>query len=143
MIPQAEEESHRGSAASPSSCHEMDGNVLCPSRKMNFPWDCSSLVDPVCSCVLPARQLLRAEPERDLLLGTLHRVTAMDHVPVGKDKGSRKNSLLNNFIKVMEPVLSYNIPSYHTPLILPAVPSTPSSYAEGPFVCYRSSCKWQ
>lgn len=34
-IPQAEEESLRGSAASPSSCHEMDGNVLCPSRRMN------------------------------------------------------------------------------------------------------------
>lgn len=36
-IPQAGEESHRGSAASPSSCHEMDGNVLCPSRRMNSP----------------------------------------------------------------------------------------------------------
>lgn len=58
-------------------------------RKMYFPQAVSSLVDPSFSCILPAHQLLWAEPEGDLLLGTLNRVTAMNHIPVGNKKEIR------------------------------------------------------
>ena len=40
------------------------------------------LVQPVPGAVLPAQELVRAEPERYLAAGALHRVAAVNHVPV-------------------------------------------------------------
>lgn len=45
-------------------------------------WSASmSLVDPVLSTALVIHQFLRVKPQADLLLCTLHRITAMDNVP--------------------------------------------------------------
>lgn len=49
-------------------------------RKVYFPQAVSSLIDPSFRCILPARQLLWAKPQGDLLLGTLNRITAMNHI---------------------------------------------------------------
>lgn len=96
---------------------------------------CFSRIDPVLSCVLPASQLLWAEPEGDLLLGTLNRVTAVDHIPVGKkrglrqlqaEKGRREGScslerfILTDLIKLIEPVTSYDILPHCAAPLLPA-----------------------
>lgn len=40
-----------------------------------------SAVDPAAAAGLPALELVLTEPQRDFLLGALHRVAAVDHVP--------------------------------------------------------------
>lgn len=55
-------------------------------RKVYFPQAVSSLIDPSFRCILPARQLLWAKPQGDLLLSTLNRITAMNHIPVEKQE---------------------------------------------------------
>lgn len=39
-------------------------------------------VDPLAAAALPAVQFLRTEPQRDFPLSALHRVAAVDYVPV-------------------------------------------------------------
>lgn len=69
--PQAEEESQED--LQPAQQLPGDGWKCAVSQQEDeLPWACCSLVDPACSRVLPARQLLGPEPQRDLLLGTLH-----------------------------------------------------------------------
>lgn len=64
------------------------GKPRCPGGRTHFPQAALSGVDPALSRVLPASQFLWAEPEGDLLLGTLNGVAAVDHVPVeGQEKG--------------------------------------------------------
>lgn len=101
-----------------------------------------SRVDPVLSRVLPASQLLWLEPEGDLLPGTLNRVAAVDHVPVGKKKGisqtkqtkagegscSLENLILTNVIKPIKPVTPYNILSCH--IAPPSSSGAVSGYTE-------------
>lgn len=52
-------------------------------RRHNSLWGLPSLIDPVVGTGLVVHQLRRLEPEADLLLRALHRVTAVDDVPVG------------------------------------------------------------
>lgn len=93
---------------------------------------CFSRIDPVLSCVLPASQLLWAEPEGDLLSGTLNRVTAMDHIPVGKKRGisskqrnvrvgscNLESFIFTDLIKLIEPVTSYDILPHRAAPLLP------------------------
>lgn len=49
-------------------------------------WQSPSLIDPVMGTRLEIDELCRFEPQVDLLLCALHRVTAMDDVPVERDK---------------------------------------------------------
>lgn len=43
-------------------------------------------VDPAVAAVLPVLQLMLAKPQVDLLLGALHRVAAVNHVPATQRK---------------------------------------------------------
>lgn len=57
-------------------------------------------VDPAVAAVLPVLQFMLAKPQVDLLLGALHRVAAVNHVPATQRK-QKIESVSRRFIMEM------------------------------------------